>query len=87
MLGINSKNCSTMVSKGLIGATALAISLASAGAFAPGRTFVKSPLSPATYGIEKAVNVDGAVAYGNKLSQVCLLICERRSTVCYKLYP
>ena len=66
-----------MVSKGLISATALAVSLASAGAFAPGRTFLKAPLSPATYGIEKGVNVDGAVAYGNKLSQVCFSICER----------
>ena len=61
-----------MVSKGLVGAAALAISLASAGAFAPGRAFVKSPLSPVSYGIEKAVNVDGAVAAGNRLSKVCI---------------
>jgi hypothetical protein len=62
-----------MVYQGLIGATALAICLASAGAFAPGKAFVKSPLSPISYGIEKAVNVNGAVAAGNQLSKVCFL--------------
>jgi len=46
-----------MVSKGLAGAAALAFSLASVGAFAPGRAFVKAPLSPATYGITEAANV------------------------------
>jgi hypothetical protein len=34
-----------MVSKGLAGAAALAMALASAGAFAPGAAFVKSPLT------------------------------------------
>jgi len=46
-----------MVSKGLAGAAALAFSLASVGAFAPGRAFVKAPLSSATYGITEAANV------------------------------
>jgi hypothetical protein len=48
-----------MVSKGLAGAAALAFSLASVGAFAPGRAFVKAPLSPATYGITEVANVEG----------------------------
>ena len=48
-----------MVSKGLAGAAALAFSLTSVGAFAPGRAFVKAPLSPTSYGITEAANVDG----------------------------
>lgn len=59
-----------MVSKGLAGAAALAFTLATAGAFAPGRAFVKSPLSPQSYGINKAVDVDGVVAAGAQISKV-----------------
>jgi hypothetical protein len=40
-----------MVSKGLAGAAAFAMALASTGAFAPGTPFVRSPLSAASYGI------------------------------------
>lgn len=61
-----------MVSKGLVGAAALAISLATAGAFAPGRAFVKSPLAPTSYGITQAVDVDGAIAAGSQISKVCM---------------
>jgi len=58
-----------MVSKGLAGATALAMALASAGAFAPGSPFVRNPLMPASHGINRAVKVDGAIADAVK---VCL---------------
>ena len=51
-----------MVSKGLAGAAALAMALASAGAFAPGRAFVKNPLMPASHGIDRVIKVNGAVA-------------------------
>jgi hypothetical protein len=50
-----------MVSKGLAGAAALALALASVGAFAPGAAFVKSPLNPAAHGFHKVVNADGSV--------------------------
>lgn len=43
-----------MVSKGLAGAAALAMALASAGAFAPGKAFVRNPLMPASYGVDVA---------------------------------
>ncbi len=46
-----------MVSKGLAGAAAFALALASAGAFAPGRAFVNKPLSPSTYGIDVSDSV------------------------------
>ncbi len=59
-----------MVSKGLAGAAALAMAFASAGAFAPGKAFIRAPLSPSTYGIEKAVNVDGAKSTSTKVSKV-----------------
>jgi hypothetical protein len=61
-----------MVSKGLAGAAALAFSFASVGAFAPGRTFVKAPLSPSSYGITQPVNVDGAMAASSQMSSVRL---------------
>jgi hypothetical protein len=60
-----------MVSKGLAGAAALALSLASVGAFAPGKPFIKAPLSPSSYGIDKAVNIDRALATSSKMSKVC----------------
>ena len=59
-----------MVSKGLVGAAALAFTLASAGAFAPGKAFVRSPLSPSSYGIEKAVDVNGVIAASSQVSKV-----------------
>jgi elongation factor G len=59
-----------MVSKGLAGAAALAFSLASVGAFAPGRAFVKAPLSPATYGITEAVNVQGSKELNMAVSEI-----------------
>lgn len=46
-----------MVSKGLAGAAALAMALASAGAFVPGRAFVRNPLMPSSYGIEVSQSV------------------------------
>jgi len=39
----------TMVSKGLARATAFAAALALAGAFAPGQSFIRSPLNPISY--------------------------------------
>mmetsp|Transcript_26538 Transcript_26538/g.37271 ORF Transcript_26538/g.37271 Transcript_26538/m.37271 type:complete len:778 (-) Transcript_26538:1594-3927(-) len=51
-----------MVSKGLAGAAALAMALSTAGAFAPGSAFVRQPLNPATYGIERFVNADKSVS-------------------------
>jgi elongation factor G len=59
-----------MVSKGLAGAAALAMAFASAGAFAPGKAFLRSPLSPATYGINEAMNVDSAMSTSSRLSKV-----------------
>jgi len=41
-----------MVSKGLAGAAALACALASVGAFAPGKAFVRNPLTPASHGVQ-----------------------------------
>lgn len=58
-----------MVAKGLAGAAALALALASAGAFAPGATFVRQPLSPSSYGVERMVNTDGAL---QNSGQVCM---------------
>jgi len=55
-----------MVSKGLAGAAALAMALAQAGAFAPGAAFVKNPLNPSSYGINRFVEVDGSVLNRNK---------------------
>lgn len=52
-----------MVAKGLVGAAALALALASAGAFAPGTTFVTKPLNAASYG----VNADGSVMTSDKV--------------------
>merc|ERR1719159_880789 len=50
-----------MVSKGLSGAAALAMALASVGAFAPGAAFVRSPMNPASYGVDRIVNKDGSL--------------------------
>lgn len=55
-----------MVSKGLAGAAALAMALASVGAFAPGAAFVKGPLSPATHGFNRIVSADGSVVQFDK---------------------
>lgn len=65
-----------MVSKGLAAATAFAAALSCAGAFAPGSAFVRQPLSPTSYGIERMVNLDGAVAKGVKVRlffELCFL--------------
>lgn len=51
-----------MVAKGLAGATAFALALASVGAFAPGASFVRSPVS---HGV---VNADGSVVTTDKVS-------------------
>jgi len=58
-----------MVSKGLTGAAALAMALASAGAFAPNTAFVSNPLMPASHGIDRIVNLDNAVAQAGKSLQ------------------
>jgi elongation factor G len=55
-----------MVSKGLAGAAALAMALASAGAFAPGKAFVRNPLMPASHGIDRVIKVDGALVESAK---------------------
>uniref|UniRef100_A0A6U6FR79 Elongation factor G, mitochondrial n=2 Tax=Odontella aurita TaxID=265563 RepID=A0A6U6FR79_9STRA len=47
-----------MVAKGLAGAAALAMALANVGAFSPNAAFVRNPLMPSSYGIDK---VDGSV--------------------------
>jgi hypothetical protein len=62
-----------MVSKGLAGAAALAFSFASVGAFAPGKPFLKAPLLPSTYGVEKPFNVERALATSSKISKVCTI--------------
>lgn len=53
-----------MVSKGLAGAALLAGALASVGAFAPGKAFVRNSLSPASHGIKI---MDGSLV-GSKTS-------------------
>lgn len=55
-----------MVAKGLAGAAAMAMALASAGAFAPGSAFVRQPLTPSSYGIEKIVEIDGSLIESRK---------------------
>lgn len=57
-----------MVSKGLAGAAALAMALASVGAFAPGAAFVKGPLSPVTHGFNRIISADGSVVQFEKVS-------------------
>ncbi len=57
-----------MVSKGLAGAAALAMALASVGAFAPGAAFLKAPLSPATHGFNRVVNAQGSIVASDKVS-------------------
>ncbi len=59
-----------MVSKGLAGAAALAMALASAGAFAPGKAFVRNPLMPASHGIDRVISFNGGVVESVKVSQV-----------------
>jgi len=54
-----------MVSKGLAGAAALACALASVGAFAPGKAFVRNPLSPVSHGIQ-VINLDGGLVESSK---------------------
>lgn len=56
-----------MVAKGLAGAAALALALTSVGAFAPGTPFVRSPLNPASHGIERVVNADGSIVTSDKV--------------------
>jgi hypothetical protein len=58
-----------MVSKGLAGAAALAMALASAGAFAPGAAFLKAPLSPATHWFNRVVNSQGSIVTSDMVSQ------------------
>jgi len=59
-----------MVSKGLAGAAALALALASVGAFAPGTPFVRSPLNPSSHGIDRVVNADGSIVTADKVRGV-----------------
>jgi elongation factor G len=55
-----------MVAKGLASAAALALALASAGAFSPRSPFVGSPLNPASHGLDRVVNADGSVVTSDK---------------------
>lgn len=56
-----------MVSKGLAGAAALAMALASVGAFAPGAAFLKAPLNPATHGFDRVINAQGQMITSDKV--------------------
>lgn len=56
-----------MVARGYAGAAALAMALASVGAFAPGSAFVRSPMNPASYGIDRIINKDGSVVTSDKV--------------------
>ena len=56
-----------MVSKGLAGAAAFAMALATAGAFAPGTPFIRSPLSVSNYDV---VKVESAVAESTKVRTI-----------------
>jgi hypothetical protein len=62
-----------MVSRGLAGAAALAMALASVGAFAPGSSFGRSSISPQAYGIDRIVNKDGALMTSDKVRFVHVL--------------
>ena len=65
-----------MVSKGLAGAAAFAMALASVGAFAPGTPFVRSPLAATSYGIDR-------VAQSPQVSCIVVLVTKRlRNTGC-----
>jgi len=55
-----------MVSKGLSAAAALAVALASVGAFAPGTAFVRSPMKPGSYGLDRIVNDNGSIMTSEK---------------------
>jgi hypothetical protein len=57
-----------MVARGYAGAAALAMALASVGAFAPGSAFVRSPMNPASYGIDRIVSKDGSIVTSDKVS-------------------
>lgn len=56
-----------MVARGFAGAAALAMALASVGAFAPGSAFVRSPMNPSSYGIDRIVNMEGSVVISDKV--------------------
>jgi len=56
-----------MVARGFAGAAALAMALASVGAFAPGSAFVRSPMNPSSYGIDRIVNMEGSVVTSDKV--------------------
>lgn len=56
-----------MVARGLAGAATLALALASVGAFAPGTAFVRNPLSPSSYGIDKIVSAEGEIVTSSKV--------------------
>jgi hypothetical protein len=58
------ESVSNMVAKGLTGAAALALALATAGAFSPGTPFVRSPGNPVFHGV---VNADGSVVTSDKV--------------------
>lgn len=60
-----------MVSKGLAGAATLAMALASVGAFAPGKLFVRNPLMPVSHGIDRVIKVDNAIAESVKVGLIC----------------
>ena len=55
---------SKMVAKGLASATALALALATAGAFSPGAPFVSSRLNSVSH---EVVNADGSVVTSDKV--------------------
>jgi hypothetical protein len=68
-----------MVSGGLAGAAALAMALASVGAFAPGSTFGRSALSPQSHGIDRIVNQDGALMTSDKVRLIHTFTIKTRS--------
>eukprot|EP00542_Grammatophora_oceanica_P015638 CAMPEP_0194028368 /NCGR_PEP_ID=MMETSP0009_2-20130614/2354_1 /TAXON_ID=210454 /ORGANISM="Grammatophora oceanica, Strain CCMP 410" /LENGTH=783 /DNA_ID=CAMNT_0038667739 /DNA_START=69 /DNA_END=2420 /DNA_ORIENTATION=+ len=55
-----------MVARGLAGAAALALALANVGAFAPGSAFVRQPLNPGSYGIDRIVSEEGGITTSDK---------------------
>lgn len=56
-----------MVARGFAGAAALAMALASVGAFAPGSAFLRSPMNPSSYGIDRIVNKEGSIVTSDKV--------------------
>ena len=74
-----------MVSKGLAGDATLVMALASAGAFAPGKAFLRNPLMPSSHGIHKVVRVENGVTQSSKVSPIESVVVFFETNLSHKL--